>query len=95
MAGAVDHLGGIGSGGRAATGWSSRVQQSVRVGAHNDVDPVAGIGGDHLVHIVAAVGDHNDDVGALGLEQLSLLPDGVALVAEDQLAGVGQILEGN
>jgi len=41
MAGAVDHLGEVIAGGA--------------VGAHDDVDPVAGIGRDLLVHIVATV----------------------------------------
>jgi len=55
VAGAVDHLGGVIAGGAVRTRRITGVEEGVRVGAHDDVDPVAGIGRDLLVHIVATV----------------------------------------
>lgn len=95
MTAAVYHLGGIVAARLVRPGRIARVQEGVRMGANNDIDDIARICGDHLVHIVAAVRDDNDDVGALLLQQACLLADGVALVAEDQLARVGQCLRGD
>lgn len=93
MAIAVSHLGGIVAISLVRSRRHARVEERVRMGAHNDIDNIARLLGNHLVHFVAAVRDHDDDVGALLRQVARLLADRIALVAEDQIACVGQVLE--
>lgn len=93
MAIAVGHLCGIVATRTVRPGWHARVEERVRMSTHNNIDNITRLLGNQLVHVVAAMRDHDDNVGALLRQKARLLANRMALVAKDQVAGVGQILE--
>lgn len=64
------------------------------MGAYNYIDDVASLRGNHLINIVTAVRDDDNNGGSLLCQKCRLFADGIALIAEDYLSSVGNILQG-